>query len=80
MTMFSLDETTGELRLTGDFQSASTDTYVMRVEASDMAYTTEAEVTITVEDTINSEPKLLVSPFPLFFRLFFCLWLCLWLH
>ncbi|XP_012944987.1 protocadherin gamma-A10, partial [Aplysia californica] len=61
MSMFSLNATSGELRLVGDFQTADTEVYVIRVEASDQAYTTTTTVTIRVEDTINSEPKLLVS-------------------
>lgn len=64
LSMFSVDETSGDLRLVGDFQNADTELYKIDVEASDMGdqpFTTKTTVSITVEDTINSRPKLLVS-------------------
>ncbi|CAG5126692.1 unnamed protein product, partial [Candidula unifasciata] len=64
LSMFSVDTTLGELRLVGDFQYAETELYKIDVEASDMGdqpFTTKTTVSITVEDTINSRPKLLVS-------------------
>ncbi|GFS16260.1 protocadherin-9 [Elysia marginata] len=62
--MFSVDAESGELRLVGDLQEAETDTYRVGVEARDRAdqpFTTETMVLITVEDTINSPPRLILS-------------------
>ena len=62
--MFSLDAESGELKLVGDLQEAEKDKYRVGVEARDRAdqpFTTQTWVTITVEDTINSPPRLILS-------------------
>ncbi|RUS89284.1 hypothetical protein EGW08_002958 [Elysia chlorotica] len=62
--MFSLDAESGELKLVGDLQKAEKDKYLVGVEARDRAdqpFTTQTWVTITVEDTINSPPRLILS-------------------
>lgn len=64
LATFSVDEILGDLRLVGDFQNADTELYKIDIEASDMAdqpFTTKTTVSITVEDTINSRPKVLIS-------------------
>lgn len=64
LSMFSIDETLGDLRLIGDFQDAETELYTIDVEASDLAdqpFTTKTTASIQVRDTINSRPKLLLS-------------------
>ncbi|KAK0064855.1 protocadherin-9 [Biomphalaria pfeifferi] len=64
LSMFSIGDTSGELRLMGDFQTAETEVYKVDVEASDQGdppFTTTTTVTITVKDTINSPPKLVIS-------------------
>ncbi|KAH9507837.1 Protocadherin-9 [Bulinus truncatus] len=64
LSMFSIGDRSGDLRLTGDFQTAETEVYKIDVEASDQGeppFTATTTVTITVQDTINSPPKLVVS-------------------
>ncbi|CAG5136818.1 unnamed protein product [Candidula unifasciata] len=64
LSMFSIDETLGDLRLIGDFQDAETELYTIDVEASDLAdqpFTTKTTASIQVRDTINSRPKLHLS-------------------
>ena len=64
LEMFSVDEVSGELRLEGDLQAADTDTYRVSVEArdrGDQTFKENALVIITIKNTINNPPRLVLS-------------------
>ncbi|KAK7485608.1 hypothetical protein BaRGS_00023183 [Batillaria attramentaria] len=64
LSMFAVDEATGQLTVAGDIENGDQEHYEIVVEASDMGaqpFTTSTTVTVTVRDTINSAPKLTVS-------------------
>ncbi|XP_076467599.1 protocadherin-1-like [Babylonia areolata] len=65
LTMFAMDDVTGELTVAGDIENGEKESYDIIVQATDMGspqpFTTTTTITVTVRDTINSPPRLTVS-------------------
>ncbi|XP_067663339.1 protocadherin-9-like isoform X2 [Haliotis asinina] len=62
--LFAINPKTGELSVTGELQSEPEEKYDIIVEASDMGvqpFTTQAVVTVEVQDTINNPPRIRVN-------------------